>query len=86
MPAFPWLYENGTDVAVLPRKLAVQRQLGVPYPAWSVVQIQADVAAQARAIADDLRTTGAYIAPDREIVALIAYLQKLGKSTPLRGE
>ena len=61
----------------------MQRQLGVPYPAWTEAQIQANVAAQARAIADDLRTAGAYIAPDREIVALIAYLQKLGKSTPV---
>jgi cytochrome c oxidase cbb3-type subunit I/II len=86
MPSFPWLYENATDVAALPGKLAVQRQLGVPYPAWTAAQIQANVAAQAQAIADDLRTTGAYLAPDREIVALIAYLQKLGKSTPLRGE
>jgi cytochrome c oxidase cbb3-type subunit I/II len=80
------LYENATDVAALPRKLAVQRQLGVPYPAWTDAQIQANVAAQAKAIADDLRTAGAYIAPDREIVALIAYLQKLGKSTALRTE
>jgi cytochrome c oxidase cbb3-type subunit I/II len=86
MPPFPWLYENATDVAALPRKLAVQRQLGVPYPAWTDAQIQANVAAQAKAIADDLRTAGAYIAPDREIVALIAYLQKLGKSTALRTE
>jgi len=83
MPAFPWLYDHATDVAALPRKLAVQRQLGVPYPAWTDAQIQANVAAQAKAIAEDLRTAGAYIAPDREIVALIAYLQKLGKSTPV---
>ena len=31
-------------------------------------------------IAAELRAAGAYVAPDREIVALIAYLQKLGKS------
>jgi cytochrome c oxidase cbb3-type subunit I/II len=89
MPPFPWLYENATDVAALPGKLAVQRQLGVPYPARKEAQIQANVAAQAKAMADDLRATGAYIAPDREIVAIIAYLQKLGKSTPVaprRGE
>ena len=83
MPPFPWLYENATDVAALPGKLAVQRQLGVPYPARKEAQIQANVAAQAKAMADDLRATGAYIAPDREIVALIAYLQKLGQSTPV---
>jgi len=51
MPAFPWLYDHATNVAALPRKLAVQRQLGVPYPAWTEAQIQANVATQAKAIA-----------------------------------
>jgi len=37
------------------------------------------VARQEKEIATDLRASGAYVAPDREIVALIAYLQKLGK-------
>ena len=35
---------------------------------------------QAKAIADDLKTAGAYVAADKEIIALIAYLQRLGRS------
>ena len=31
------------------------------------------------ACADDLRAAGAYVAPEKEIIALIAYLQHLGK-------
>ncbi len=80
MPNYPWLYTDLTDTAVLPRKLEVQRQLGVPYPDLTRKQVQDDVNQQARSIADDLLKAGAEVPPDREIVALIAYLQKLGKS------
>jgi cytochrome c oxidase cbb3-type subunit I/II len=80
MPNYPWLAKNDTDVAALPSKLAVQRALGVPYAEVGDAEIAAQVDTQARAIADDLRTAGAQVEPSREIVALIAYLQKLGKS------
>ena len=79
MPNYPWLLTNATDVAALPGKINVQRMLGVPYPAWSPAQVAAEVDAQAKAISDDLRAAGAFVAPDKQIVALIAYLQKLGK-------
>ena len=79
MPNYPWLFTSPTDVAALPGKIVVQRQLGVPYPAWTDAQITADVNQQARVIVEDLKTAGGMIAPDKQIVALIAYLQKLGK-------
>jgi cytochrome c oxidase cbb3-type subunit I/II len=80
MPDYPWLFKDKTDVAALPHKLGVQRKLGVPYPALNEQEIQMLVATQAAEIAADLRRAGAEVPPDREIVALIAYLQKLGKS------
>jgi cytochrome c oxidase cbb3-type subunit I/II len=79
MPNYPWLLTKATDTGALPGKISVQRMLGVPYPAWSPAEVFANVDAQAKAIADDLRAAGTSVAPDREIVALIAYLQKLGK-------
>lgn len=78
MPAYPWLFDNDTDVAVLPRKLEVQAMLGVPYEKLSPEEIKAAVDEQAEAIAADLRASGLYIAPEKQIVALIAYLQQLG--------
>ena len=84
MPNFPWLLANPLDVSTLPRKIAVQRQLGVPYPAWTDAEIAARVAAQQQAIARELRAAGGYVAPDREIVALIAYLQQLGHFEAVR--
>ncbi len=78
MPAYPWLLASDLDATALPRKIAVQRQLGVPYPNWTPEQITANVVQQSKAIAEDLRTAGAYVAPEKEIIALIAYLQHLG--------
>jgi cytochrome c oxidase cbb3-type subunit I/II len=42
-------------------------------------EIEKSVKDQSEAVARDLRKEGNYIEPDREIVALIAYLQQLGK-------
>jgi cytochrome c oxidase cbb3-type subunit I/II len=84
MPAFPWLFEAETDVAALPTKISVQRVLGVPFAEMTPAEIQASVQAQAEEIAADLRTQGNYTEPSKEIVALIAYLQKLGKSEPVK--
>ncbi len=83
MPPFPWLYRDSTDVAALPAKIRVQRQLGVPFPAWSPAEIQDNVANQSRQIAENLRQSNHLVAPDKEIVALIAYLQKLGQYQPV---
>lgn len=79
MPEYPWLFKNATDVKALPSKLAVQRKLGVPYPNWTPEQIQTRVTEQATHIAAELRTAGAYVDPNTEIVALVAYLQHVGK-------
>ena len=80
MPAYPWLLTNDTDVAALPNRLAVQRTLGVPYPEQTPAEVRAQVDRQALAIADELRAAGATVEPGREIIALIAYLQRLGRS------
>jgi len=80
MPEYPWLYKDKTDIAALPSKLAVQRRLGVPYPAMKEEEIFAVCQSQAQSIAVDLKSAGVDVPTDREILALIAYLQKLGKS------
>jgi cytochrome c oxidase cbb3-type subunit I/II len=84
MPAYPWLFEGRTDVAALPGKIRVQRQLGVPYPEMTDEEIIAKANAQAEEIAVRLRAPGTdiYLESDREIIAIIAYLQQLGKSQP----
>ena len=55
------------------------RKLGVPYDA-AVIEGAVDQAeSQAVAIADGLTAEGETAAPDTELIALIAYLQKLGQ-------
>jgi len=82
MPSFRWLLSDSLDLAGLPRKIAVQRALGVPYPIMTDAEVVAGARAQAKAIADDMLAAGASVAPDREVIAMIAYLQKLGKYEP----
>ncbi len=79
MPSYAWMHEKNTDYAALSSKIRVQRTLGVPFPNWSPAEIDALAKAQAKQIATELRDQGRYTEPDKEIVALIAYLQSLGK-------
>ncbi len=79
MPNYPWLFRQKTDLAALENKIAVQRYMGVPFPERTAAEIEADALAQAQTIVDDLKTSGIQIGPDKEIIAVIAYLQQLGK-------
>ena len=86
MPRYLWLHENKTDFAALPNKIRVQKLLGVPFPSWSPTMIDTLAHEQAKQIAADLKVSGRYVEPDKEIVALISYLQCLGKKwTPTTG-
>jgi cytochrome c oxidase cbb3-type subunit I/II len=80
MPNYGFMLTKDLDLSTLPAKLAVQRTLGVPYPNWTPEQIKARTTEQAKAIAADLKAAGAFVAPEKEIIAMIAYLQVLGKS------
>jgi len=78
MPPYPWLLEKDVDWEQLPGKIAAMRILGVPYPEWSDEEILANMESQAQLIVDDLEANFRSTEPRRQIVALIAYLQKLG--------
>jgi cytochrome c oxidase cbb3-type subunit I/II len=82
MPNYPWLFKKPIKVSQLPSKIRVMRMLGVPYPIdLSEEDIQAQIDEQAAGIVERLAEKGAFTDPDKEIVALIAYLQKLGTYT-----
>ncbi|MGB3619579.1 MAG: cytochrome-c oxidase, cbb3-type subunit I [Catalinimonas sp.] len=78
MPPYPWLLEQKLDTTMTAAKISAMRTLGVPYAEGYEAQAHADIEAQAAAIAGGLREAGIKTDPDREIVALIAYLQRLG--------
>jgi cytochrome c oxidase cbb3-type subunit I/II len=52
--------------------------LGVPYEKDYDKQANADLMQQAQGIADDLKKDGIQTPPAKEIIALIAYMQRLG--------
>jgi cytochrome c oxidase cbb3-type subunit I/II len=78
MPAYRFLLDAKLDLSLLPNKIKVMRQLGVPYPKELVKDCQAQAQAQADSLAANLAKEGAPGMGDKEVIALIAYLQRLG--------
>lgn len=79
MPPYPWLLEKEVDLSDLPRKLRVLRSLGTPYTEAEQADAVALAEAQAREIAAEVAAQGGpEKLADKEIVALVAYLQRLG--------
>ncbi|MEQ9186086.1 MAG: cbb3-type cytochrome c oxidase subunit II, partial [Cryomorphaceae bacterium] len=80
MPPYPWLIEDQLDVGSTEDKINAMRTLGVPYPKGYETRAVTDLNAQAQEIADEmLESNGIAVKADREILALIAYLQRLGR-------
>ncbi|NUN46133.1 cytochrome-c oxidase, cbb3-type subunit I [bacterium] len=78
MPAYPWLFENSLDISTTEKKISAMQIVGVPYEKGYEKVANNDLRAQATAVAGDLTQNGFPTTPDKEIVALIAYLQRLG--------
>jgi cytochrome c oxidase cbb3-type subunit I/II len=87
MPDFPWLLSQTLDTTSLPARLQALRRVGVPYPeGYENGPAQKDLQAQAEKIDANLKGGLVKAYPDgtpiekenREIIAVIAYLQRLG--------
>lgn len=85
MPKYPWIIEDEMDLRHLEKKINAMITLGVPYPEDYANSARVDLEKQAVGISENLRAGGVECASDREIIALIAYLQRLGAdiSTPV---
>jgi len=78
MPVYPWLLERSNDYADLPMKISAMRTLGVPYAEGYEDVALDDLKKQAEGIVANLKDSGIETSWDKEIIALIAYMQKLG--------
>ncbi len=78
MPNYDWLITQKLDTTMTGAKINAMRKLGVPYPDGFEKIANADLNKQAAAIADDLSKNNIKVKSDKEIVAVIAYLQRLG--------
>ena len=79
MPGYPWMLTAPLDVGAIPRTMRAHRALGVPYSDEDVAGAVELAAEQARQIASEIEAQGGPPGLDGStVVALIAYLQRLG--------
>jgi cytochrome c oxidase cbb3-type subunit I/II len=78
MPPFNWLIEKQLDISTIEKKIRVMLQLGVPYPPDYDKKAKQDLILQAEQIAARLKESNIEAGAEREIIALIGYLQRLG--------
>jgi len=86
MPSYPWLHQNILDISTTEGKINALRKLGVPYPQDYEKIANDDLLKQATEISMDLQKQGIDTSPDKEIIALIAYLQRLGADIKLQNQ
>jgi cytochrome c oxidase cbb3-type subunit I/II len=91
MPAYTWLREDKLDLSLTAKKIRAMQTLGVPYKKGYDKKAVADLKIQAKQVAEDIVNTTPKQAligvnkaalvkdiQEKEIVAVIAYLQRLG--------
>ncbi|MEN9703891.1 MAG: hypothetical protein RLZZ209_1319, partial [Bacteroidota bacterium] len=78
MPNYAWLLEQTLNTSQTQDKLAAMKKLGVPYSTQEVNDAVKDLNTQAKAIQANLAAEKIKVSQDKEIIALIAYLQRLG--------
>jgi cytochrome c oxidase cbb3-type subunit I/II len=78
MPSYPWLLDDVIDTAITPAKIRAMQTLGVPYPRGYDQIANKDLMQQADKIAKSLQAEKIETDSDKEIIALIAYLQRVG--------
>lgn len=78
MPPYEWLITQTLDTTTTISKINAMRTLGVPYEEGYEHKANRDLDKQAKAIAADLKQNNIKVKDDKEIIALIAYLQRLG--------
>ena len=79
MPAYPHFSRHAIDWDALAKRVGTMAMLGVPY-GNAVTEAIPMARAQAEEIARDIEATGGPSGlADREMVAIIAYMQRLGR-------
>jgi cytochrome c oxidase cbb3-type subunit I/II len=83
MPSYPWLFNDDLDTSSTGAKIRAMQTLGVPYEKGFDKTANADIMKQANSIAENLAKDKITIKSNKEIVALIAYLQRVGTDIKL---
>jgi cytochrome c oxidase cbb3-type subunit I/II len=78
MPSYTWLFEQTIDRDGTAGKIRALRKIGVPYEIGYEEIANDELDKQAQGIVNSLKADGIDVPTEAEIVALIAYLQRMG--------
>ena len=78
MPPYTWMLDKPLDTSTTGAKIRAMQKMGVPYPEGYDKIANQDLMKQANEIKANLKKDKIETASTAEIVALIAYLQRLG--------
>jgi len=79
MPNYAWFAKKDINLDMIPSKIRAMQTLGVPYAeGYDEIAVE-ELMIQAQAIVEDLKVSGIVIEPTRQMVAMIAYMHKLGR-------
>lgn len=86
MPPYPWLAEDDLNTKYTAAKITTMRSLGVPYPDGYEDKALQDLETQAKSISANLKKDNIEMdgLEKKELVALIAYLQRLGTDIKIK--
>ena len=83
MPAYEFMIEQNLDTSTTAAKIRAMITLGVPYESNYDLSANKDLMKQANKISENLKKDGIKVDALKEIVAITAYLQRLG--TDIKG-
>jgi cytochrome c oxidase cbb3-type subunit I/II len=78
MPSYSFLIDNDMDTTTTAAKIRAMQTLGVPYPKGFDKIANEDLMRQATVISLVLKNDSINVAPTKEIIAMIAYMQRMG--------
>ncbi|HCL06075.1 MAG TPA: cytochrome C oxidase Cbb3 [Chitinophagaceae bacterium] len=78
MPSYPWLLDDTIDTATTAARIRAMQTLGVPYEKGYDQIANKELMAQAEKISKNLKADKIETAASKEIIAMIAYLQRIG--------
>jgi len=79
MPTYTWLLDDDLDLSSLKAKIKAMQTLGVPYPDGFAEMAEESLKKQSLEIQANLKKDGIETSSEKEVIAMIAYLQRLGK-------
>lgn len=79
MPSYSWLLDRRVDPDDVQASVRALKRVGTPYDDGDVESVPTSIQSQGQEIVQRLAGAGIVAEPDREVIALIAYLQRLGR-------